>query len=167
MKWGHHGNVHRLWTRVSRKERVMRSTAYEHRETHTLPRFGPSIGGKNLLLLVWSWLMVEDYKVPWWLWWFRCDLAYDILHQVAREPPLDPSWPLYRRPGLGYPYSGGYRWRRYAPEANNKVCFYCHISFVHNILYYAKIVLSGNFSTHMAYNKQVPSSLYLTSSLVN
>jgi hypothetical protein len=59
-------------------------------------------------------------------------------------------------------------WRRYVLEANNKVCFYHHISFVHKyIICHAITILSRNFSTRVAYNKQVPSSLYSTISLVN
>jgi hypothetical protein len=39
----------------------------------------------------------------------------------------------------------------YALEANNKVYFCCHISFVHNIICHAITVFSGNISTRVAY----------------
>jgi hypothetical protein len=100
--WGYHGNVHRWWRRVRGKRCAGYFIGSQTQEV--LPRFGPSVGGRNLVLLVGLWMMMKMLIT-------RCLDSYGradaILPRVDRirlqeHLPDSLSLPLYRRLGLLY-----------------------------------------------------------------
>ena len=44
------------------------------------------------------------------------------------------------------------------PRGHNKVVYFVTYIFVHNLVYHAITVLSGNFNTCVIYNSEVPSN---------
>jgi hypothetical protein len=81
------------WLGFWGKRVLVNLTVYRQGGGKDLPRFGPSIGGKDLLMHVWSWLMMNITRVNWWLWWW---FSYEIMIVLTGIP----SCPLYGRPGL-------------------------------------------------------------------
>ena len=53
------------------------------------------------------------------------------------------------------------------PRGHNKVVYFVTNIFVHNVVYHAITVLSGNFNTRVIYNNHFPSNPLITSSLGN
>jgi hypothetical protein len=82
-----------LWWR----NMMMKSSAGSHKEAHRLPRFGPSVGGEDLLLLFWSWLIKKITG---------CLDDYSGVDRLRESLPIVPSWLLYSRPGPRYPNTG-------------------------------------------------------------